>query len=244
MLAFRRLPDLVAPGPEQMARDEALLETAANHGVASFRFYRWSEPTWSLGYFQAAAERGGRKPDAWVRRSSGGAGILHHAPHELTYSIALPANAAILPKGESWICHVHHALCDYLNSLGIPARAVVCGEEKKLGEFLCFLHHTPGDLAVEGSKVVGSAQRKLRGAILQHGTILLSRSPFTPELPGIAELAGRLHDEEHLKAGFLRELTRQFGWRFEPGAWSAEEEESARRIEAEKYRAREWNERR
>jgi lipoyl(octanoyl) transferase len=225
MLALRRLPELVATGPEQMARDEALLESAADRGVASFRYYRWSEPTWSLGYFQATADRGDRSPANWVRRSSGGAGILHHAPHELTYSVALPAGAAVLPGGESWICHVHHALRDYLKSIGVPARAVVCGEEQKLGEFLCFLHHTPGDLAIGKHKVVGSAQRKLRGAVLQHGTILLSRSPHTPELPGIAELAGRSIDEEELKAGFQRELTRQFNWHFELGDWSEEEGE-------------------
>jgi lipoate-protein ligase A len=244
MLPMRLLPELVASGPEQMARDESLLESAAERGVASFRFYRWSEPTWSLGYFQSAADRNDRMPNAWVRRSSGGAGILHHAPHELTYSVALPATMATLPKGESWICNVHHALRDWLKGYGVPARAVVCGEVQKLGEFLCFLHHTPGDLVLGGCKVVGSAQRKLRGAILQHGTILLSRSPFTPELPGITELAGRAIDESELKAGFLQELSRRYGWRFEPGGWTDEESGLARRIEREKYRTKDWNERR
>ncbi len=244
MLALRRLPDLVASGPEQMARDEAMLESAATRGIASFRFYRWSEPTWSLGYFQSAADRGTRTPDAWVRRSSGGAGILHHSPHELTYSIALPPDAAKIPTGDSWICRAHHALRDWLKSVGVPARAVVCGEERKLGEFLCFLHHTPGDLAIGNHKFAGSAQRKLRGAVLQHGTILLSRSPFTPELPGLAELADQSLELEELKVGFLRELARQLGWRCETGDWSDEECIISHRIELEKYRSREWNERR
>lgn len=243
MLSIRRLPDLVASGPEQMARDEALLESAAERGAAAFRFYQWSEPTWSLGYFQASADRGDREPHAWVRRASGGAGILHHAPHELTYSVAIPAAAAIVPKGENWICRVHYALRDYLKRMGVPARSVVCGEEQKLGEFLCFLHHTPGDLVIAGAKVVGSAQRKLRGAILQHGTILLTRSPFTPELPGIAD-SGRTIDAEEMKTGFLDELSRQLGWRFESGNWTEEETTLARRIEREKYRAKDWNERR
>ena len=243
MLVMRRLADLVASGPEQMALDEALLESAANHGIASFRFYQWSEPTWSLGYFQAAADRQARKPDAWVRRSSGGAGILHHAPHELTYSVALPAANAQLPKGENWICRVHHALRVWLNHNGIPARAVVCGEEQKLGPFLCFLHHTPGDLVIDGSKFAGSAQRKQRGSILQHGTILLSGSPFTPELPGLAR-AGRVVDGNELKIGWQAELTQQLGWRFETGDWTAEELDLARRTEMEKYRSKEWNERR
>jgi lipoate-protein ligase A len=43
----------------------------------------------------------------------------------------------------------------------------------------------------EGAKIAGSAQRRRRGAVLQHGSILLARSPAAPELPGIVELAGR-----------------------------------------------------
>ena len=115
MLELRMLPVLSASGPEQMARDEAMLESAAERGIASFRFYRWSEPTLSLGYFQPAGERFGALASlAWVRRASGGAAILHHSPHELTYSFALPAAAAAIPTGESWICRVHDVIRDCL----------------------------------------------------------------------------------------------------------------------------------
>ena len=65
----------------------------------------------------------------------------------------------------------------------------MCGEEKKLGPFLCFQHQTPGDLLVAGHKVVGSAQRRPHGATMQHGSILLRRSPHAPALPGIADLS-------------------------------------------------------
>lgn len=239
-LSVRFLPLVTAPGPEQMALDEALLESAADANVASFRFYRWSEPTLSLGYFQSADVR---LPGlAWVRRASGGAAILHHHPHELTYSFALPASAVGPLRGENWICRVHHLLRDWLISQGVPAHAVICGEEKKLGDGLCFLHHTPGDLVVGGAKVVGSAQRKLRGAILQHGTILLSQSPHTPELPGLAELAKAVTAEE-LMRGFAGRFKTELGWKFVEGAWTDAERDAAARI-AEKYRSAEWNGRR
>lgn len=245
MLEMRLLPTLAASGPEQMARDEALLESAADQGVVSFRFYRWSEPTLSLGYFQGAGDRTGELASlAWVRRASGGAAILHHSPHELTYSFALPAAAATIPVGESWICRVHYAIRDCLKAMGVRTRAVVCGEEQKLGEFLCFLHHTPGDLVLDGSKVVGSAQRKQRGAILQHGTILLSTSAYTPQLPGLADLAGIGIDESEFMAGIRSELGRQLGWSYVEGDWTADELVEARRIKSEKYRSRDWNERR
>ncbi len=239
-LTLRRLPFVVAAGADQMALDEAMLASAADGNVASFRFYRWSEPTLSLGYFQPAAVR--MPAVAWVRRASGGAAILHHHPHELTYSFALPANAVGPLRGENWICRVHHLLRDWLISRGIPAHAVACGEEKKLGEGLCFLHHTPGDLTVNGAKVVGSAQRKLRGALLQHGTILLSQSPLTPQLPGLAELAKEVSADE-LMRGFVEEIQTGLGWTFVDGPWTDDEREAARTAAA-KYRSSEWNGRR
>jgi lipoate-protein ligase A len=242
MPTVRQLPPLTAPGPEQMARDEAMLHAAADGGVASFRFYHWSEATLSLGYFQSKMAVDRDLP--WVRRASGGAAILHHTPHEVTYSLALPAAAATIPAGDSWICRVHHVLRDWLKTQGVNAHAVVCGEEKKLDDFLCFLHHTPGDLLVNGAKVVGSAQRKLRGALLQHGTILLSQSRHGPELPGVAELSGRVVPVVDLMPGFRDGLRDAFGWQFQAGDWTADEVALAKRIEAEKYRSPEWNDRR
>ena len=56
-IACRLLIDPASGGAWQMAVDEALLETAAAGGARTLRFYHWSEPTLSLGYFQAYADR-------------------------------------------------------------------------------------------------------------------------------------------------------------------------------------------
>src|SRR5262245_58596680 len=87
---IRLFPFATADGATNMARDEAMLESAATGNVAALRFYTWSEPTVSLGYFQQSESRAipNLKSLAWVRRSTGGAAIVHH--HELTYSFALP----------------------------------------------------------------------------------------------------------------------------------------------------------
>ena len=111
---------------------------------------------------------------AWVRRPTGGAAILHHL--EITYALALPAGPP-WHTSESWLCRFHHAVAAALKGFGVESRAVVCGEEQKLGPFLCFQHQTPGDLLVEGHKVVGSAQRRPHGATMQHGSILLRPEP-------------------------------------------------------------------
>src|SRR5262249_54297242 len=107
MKHVRVLPLETADGPTNMAADEVLLE-AAVAGSASLRFYTWSEPTLSLGYFQHEALR---HTDAslaglpWVRRPSGGATLVHH--HELTYALALPAGFDWQPKSQSWLCRFH-----------------------------------------------------------------------------------------------------------------------------------------
>lgn len=238
------LPFAGADGPTNMSADEALLESAAR-GVASLRFYTWDEPTLSLGYFQPAADRTadpGLARLAWVRRATGGAAIVHH--HELTYALALPSGKE-WASAEHWICRFHHIVQRVLAGHGVRAHAVICGEEQKLGPVVCFLHQTPGDLLIGGSKVAGSAQRKMRGALLQHGSILLHRSEFAPHLAGICDGAGapRLTPE-----GLAGELAAAFaadtGWAAVPGAWTAEERARTAAIRADKYAHPDWNEKR
>jgi lipoate-protein ligase A len=237
----RLLPTEALSGPENMAADEVLLLAAADHGIASLRFYTWAEPTLSLGYFQAEAPRR-NDPNladvAWVRRSSGGAAILHH--YELTYCLALPAGASWQSR-ESWLCRFHHAVAAALGSFGVAARTVLCGEEKKLGEFLCFLHQTPGDLLVGQNKVVGSAQRKLRGAQMQHGSILLRQSPHTRSLPGVLELAGVAITGEVLRRAIIAELASATGWDFVAATWSDDDLRHRAEIAHAKYSSVTWN---
>jgi lipoate-protein ligase A len=238
----RLFPFTVADGPGNMAHDEALLETAVG-GTASLRLYGWTEATLSLGYFQPAALREADPllaPLPFVRRCTGGETLVHH--HELTYALALPPGGERQPRNRTWLCRLHGIIKDALAALGVTVRACCAGEEKKLGDVLCFLHQTPGDLLCAGAKVVGSAQRKQRGALLQHGAILLAQSPHTPALPGLRELAGfgpeRLDD---LKASLLEAFTRDTGWRLEPGGWTEAERARSAELAEAKYRRASWN---
>jgi lipoate-protein ligase A len=237
----RLLPFGVAPGAWNMAADETLLE-AAVAGTASFRFYGWSQPTLSLGYFQAnAASRAYPRLSelAWVRRPSGGAALVHHL--EMTYALALPAGAPWQKSGESWLRLMHTVIREALSVFGVTTRACGNGEEKKLGEVLCFLHHTSGDLMIDGSKVVGSAQRKQRGALMQHGSILLAASPWTPHLPGIHELAGVNLSAESLGAVLVEQLAKQTHWQRTPCEWTPRELERIDELAANKYSQPAWN---
>ncbi|HEY1784986.1 MAG TPA: lipoate--protein ligase family protein, partial [Pirellulales bacterium] len=87
-LDCRLLVDAPASGAWNMAVDEALVDDAAERGTCWLRFYGWSEPTLSLGYFQGHAERLVHRPSRHcplVRRASGGGAILHDA--EITYCL-------------------------------------------------------------------------------------------------------------------------------------------------------------
>jgi lipoyl(octanoyl) transferase len=238
---IRLLPFAAVDGPINMAADEAMLESAAN-GVASLRFYTWNPPTLSLGYFQSEAVRSSDPLLAslpFVRRASGGATLVHH--HELTYALALPAGAPWQRRGESWICRIHQTIAAALRSCGVSPDACPNGAEKKLGEVLCFLHQTPGDLILKGHKIAGSAQRKQRGNLLQHGAILLSQSRHTPSLPGIRELAGIELQTPFLADAIIRQLKREANWIIEQGDWTPGECARTRELAETKYRTNEWN---
>lgn len=242
---LRTLPFAIRSGADNMAADEAMLHSAAESGIASFRAYSWREPTLSLGYFQPAEVRLADEKLAglsWVRRATGGATIVHDPASELTYSLALPAGTAWQPKGESWICRMHGYLRETLKSVwGIDTQLVVCGEEQKLGPVLCFRHQTAGDLLLHGQKIAGSAQRKHKGALLQHGSILLRASPFAPALAGIAELSGIEVRAEELAIAQTRRLHVETGWKLAPAPWTVEELAETERIALEKYGAEAWN---
>ncbi len=241
---IRLLPFASADGSTNMSADEAMLESAVR-GMASLRFYTWTVPTLSLGYFQSAEDRTraaylSRLP--WVRRSTGGAAIVHH--HELTYALALPPGKEWVSQ-EHWICRAHHIVQRVLVAHGVESHAVICGEEQKLGPVVCFLHQTPGDLLIGGSKVAGSAQRKMRGALLQHGSILLRRSEFVPALAGICDAASTPGFAPDVLAELLTNaFATDTGWALTPGEWTSDELERIPAIRAEKYANREWNEKR
>jgi lipoate-protein ligase A len=239
----RLLPYAVADGPHNMAADEVLLEAAAA-GVASLRFYGWSEATVSLGYFQPERRRLEEEPLArlpFVRRPSGGDALVHH--HEVTYVLALPPGPP-WQGGEPWPQRMHGMIAAALASLGVAARLYAPATGAAFTGVLCFRHLTAGDVVVGAAKLVGSAQRRQRGALLQHGGILLAASPYTPSLPGIREVSGRELSPAEVCAAVGAEFARQTGWEFVAADWSRHERERVEAIAAARYGHDAWNRKR
>ena len=196
MTSRERLPllrQIIDPEPNSgawnMAVDEVLLQTAIDHGLATLRWYQWREPTVSLGYFQQ--EEGIRRdsrlaPLPRVRRLSGGGTLVHD--RELTYSLSLPGSQRLMGQPVELYRLVHQAVIDCFRQRGalLEFRGVTV---KRLQEpVLCFEREDENDLVAQGHKVLGSAQRRRKGAILQHGGLLLAASSATPELPGLKDV--------------------------------------------------------
>src|SRR5205085_4114386 len=176
MASLRLLLYPPALGPWNMAVDEALLETAAATGQATLRFYQWQEPTLSLGYFQVLDDRRHHRPSEncpAVRRASGGGAILHD--RELTYSLAIPQSGASRASARRLyeICHqtLIAALGDYGVSAALYRDCSRSGTDDHQNDapFLCFQRRTCFDVVIGDEKIAGSAQRRRRGALLQHG---------------------------------------------------------------------------
>ncbi|MDZ4818053.1 MAG: lipoate--protein ligase [Planctomycetota bacterium] len=243
--------DAPAAGSWNMALDEALLQQAERSGHPWLRFYQWQEPTLSLGYFQRYANRhmhAASEHCVAVRRASGGGAILHD--QELTYSFVLPASHPLARRPETSYLAMHQSLMVALAEQQISVSLCQLdgsqiANDKPKQPFLCFQRRATGDVLLTDTaggewKIAGSAQRRHRGAILQHGSVLLRRSAAAPELPGIGDLAGRVVNLQQLQQEWCQQIERQLGLRLVFQSPLAEVIESARMIEAEKFGSQRW----
>jgi lipoate-protein ligase A len=236
-----------AAGAWNMAVDEALLESAAAGDPPTLRFYQWEEPTLSLGYFQRFADRGTHAASLdcpVVRRTTGGGAILHD--RELTYSLTVPAGHRLARRPAELYDRMHRSLVQTLAQLGAASQVFATGADRgPLAEpFLCFQRRASGDVVQAGAKIAGSAQRRHRGAILQHGSVLVETSTAAPELPGLEQTARVVVQPERLLELWREPLARELELNFVPGELSAAEQSRADKLVAEKFATAAWNEKR
>ncbi|MDB4871230.1 MAG: biotin/lipoate protein ligase [Gemmatimonadales bacterium] len=158
-----------------MARDSALQARAAETQETVFSVYSWTRPTLSFGRNQPAiglydVQRIETAGLDVVRRPTGGRAILHD--HEVTYSVTAPIDAAE-PLREAY-SRINRILLDGLARLGVVAGIAAPGERAPAPSIRpCFETPGEGELVAGGGKLVGSAQWRDGGALLQHGSILV-----------------------------------------------------------------------
>ncbi|MEZ4657516.1 MAG: lipoate--protein ligase family protein [Caldilineaceae bacterium] len=172
------IEDAPRAGPANMAVDHAIAEAcAAEESLPTLRFYRWQPPAVSLGRHQPLAEidleaAAARGYDI-VRRTTGGRAILH--VDELTYSVAAPKSEPRVQGGvmDAYL-RLSNALVAGLHLLGVPADKA--GAETKVSKDVsaaCFEVPSAYEITVGGRKLMGSAQSRRAGYVLQHGSLPL-----------------------------------------------------------------------
>ena len=179
MTSWRLVDDLDAAlgAASQMEADEALLDAVADGAPPALRLYRWTTPAVSLGHFQPDDDVDRDACDRWgadvVRRPTGGRGLLHGA--DLTYAVAMPRPAGAAGGVDAVYTVLAGALIAGLARVGVEA--AIARHDGPAGP-VCFAGQQGADLRVGERKLCGSAQVRRRGAVLQHGSILLTRLPF------------------------------------------------------------------
>jgi lipoate-protein ligase A len=235
----RLIIDEPASGAWNMAMDEALLDSAGSaQSAACMRFYFWEQPTVSLGYFQSHEDRRQHQSSQdcpIVRRSTGGGAIVHDV--ELTYSFTSPIPSHAAGDLRAWYAAFHQTLIEELLTMGVGAS--LCNNPPhrpaKAEPFLCFQRRAEGDVLLGDAKIAGSAQRRRKRALLQHGSVLLERSIRSPELPAIEELTGFHVDALELAMCWANRLARQIGLSLTTGQPTGDELQLARRLYREKF---------
>lgn len=189
-----------------MAVDEAILIAhSAGQVPPTIRFYGWQPAAVSIGYFQKTGEidlnECKRRGIDVVRRLTGGRAVLHDC--ELTYSIMVREDDPSMPPTiTASYCYLSGGLLKGLQQLGIAAemtipRGAYGQRAKQPASAACFDAPSHYELTYRQKKLVGSAQVRKQGVILQHGSILLRFSAET--------MAGILH----MPSAEAREKTRE-----------------------------------
>jgi lipoate-protein ligase A len=244
VLNWRVFQDPPLSGPENMARDHALaLHLGPGEGV--LRFYRWDPPTISFGRNEPAQGRYHREKAreagvAFVRRPTGGRSVLHH--RELTYALVFPLGAFGGLKAA--YRRINRGLLTGIQSLGAAAElAAPSGRSLPPDAGPCFRQPAEGEVTAVGRKLIGSAQVRVEGSVLQHGSLILDGDQsLLKELRGDEEevpppatlqgLLGRVPETTELAQALEEGLAMVLGGRWSHGSFRSHEEMAARELEA------------
>jgi lipoate-protein ligase A len=270
---WRLVHSPLAGGALNMAIDEAILRAVAE-GVAppTLRFFGWTPPCLSLGYAQPVAEvdaeRLLRLGYQLVRRPTGGRAILH--TDELTYSVIAPMDEPRVRGGvvESYQ-QLSAGLLGGLARLGLSVRA---DKEYGLSDTgaakgpVCFEVPSNYEITVgsggQPRKLLGSAQVRKQGVVLQHGTLPLTgdigricdalvfpseaerqrvRARVHERASTVAEVIGRDVTWSEAAAALAQGFAEALNLDLRESPLTPREQSLADQLRVEKYAAAAWN---
>ena len=247
-------------GVTNMAVDEAILRAvAAGEAPPTLRLYAWDPPALSLGRGQPVddVERGAVEAAGYglVRRPTGGRAILHI--DELTYSVTAPERE---PRVRGGVVESYRRL-----SAGLVRGLALLGVEEIVADErvenrgaegpVCFEVPSDYEITVSGRKLVGSAQMRARGGVLQHGAVplygdivricpLLSGHPDPARVRDrattVSRAVGRHVGWEEAAEAVARGFAEALNLRLAPGELTDGERAQAQDLRVEKYATTEW----
>jgi lipoate-protein ligase A len=249
-------------GASNMAVDESLLDSFdPERSTPVLRLYGWNPPALSFGRFQDAGkvldlERCRANGVPVVQRITGG-GVIYHAD-ELTYAIVcaprhLPEEATVKESFR----FLTGFLLTFYRELGLSAAYAADAPEdmSRLGRRtpFCFAGRESYDILIDGRKIGGNAQRRMKNAIFQHGSIpLMDRVAtgigFLRDMPSgldlsVADLGmlGVNIPEEGLKKRLAVAFAGALRGTLVPSEMTAAERARAASLTSGKYAADNWN---
>jgi lipoate-protein ligase A len=179
---WRLILDGAADGAWNMAVDEALMlchvdsstriEGPPQSQQPILRFYNWNPACLSLGRFQKWPEWSLSPQFDIVRRPTGGRAVWHQ--HEITYCAVLreellPRESRSVAGAYAWLSR---GFIEGLKELGVNATLAPSGRDR-VQTSDCFATATRADFVVDGRKLLGAAQLRRNGVVLQHGSLLI-----------------------------------------------------------------------
>ena len=280
LVEWRLIKDSYHNGFINMAVDEAIMIAHKNGLVPpTIRFYQWSPPAVSLGYFQDLKKEINVKvcQDIGidiVRRPTGGKAVLHD--QELTYSFIIKENDPLVNDSilETYK-KISGGIIRGLSYLGIKAELVPLrgklennlldrSDKARIHHLdfksICFSVPSQYEVQVEGKKIVGSAQVRKGGVVLQHGSLLIKlekdklfsvfnfpsvqireklKSKF--KATSLEEILKRKIDFSELSNILPRGFEEEFGVRLVESKLVEQEERISKDLLENKYLTDQWN---
>jgi lipoyl(octanoyl) transferase len=252
MKTWRLLDTGPLPGALNMNIDKAILKSHdQGKSPPTLRFYQWSPPAISLGYFQKQSSIDISKCHQFgldiVKRPTGGKAVLHE--NDLTYSIVAGTKDGVPFSVPAAYHLLSQGLIAGFKKLGVEPEAghVAIGASDS---DICFMRFAAGDLLCQGKKFMGNAQTWKRSSLLQHGAIILEpqvetwamifssagesgdglREKMRSRVTSLNEILGRKVDPDEVKDCLIDGISHALGMEFQTGKLSPEEWVMAREL--------------
>ena len=248
-----------------MAIDEAILTAQKEQPNPTLRFYNWTQPAFSFGYFQdidSEVDIEACRSDGieLVKRMTGGGTVVHG--WELTYTLILPRGAREMSISDAYD-GIGHSLVRAFQKLGIPAQCYAVGADSagavrnrtyRSEANICLTNPAEHDVMADDKKLAGVSVRRNRNGIMFQGYISLDMPPATiltrvskdPEVQEI--LRERLTAINTEGCSITRNMliqsiseTFNLGIAFHSGTLSSAERAHAETLVETKYATASWN---